>query len=464
MRRFLSLLVSLSLIISLVPAAFAASDEATTAANKLYELGLFGGTGTDANGSPVFDLDRAPTRHEAITMLVRLLGKTNEAESGTWNTPFTDVADWAKPYVGYAYTNGLAGGTSATTFSGNDTVSASQYLTFVLRALGYESGTDFQWNKTWELSDKIGLTDGRYNASTTNFTRGDVAIISYNSLSIPHKSQSEKDASKLEPQQLSGQWFGQNSKNGTIYMECYQFTDSNYSCAFRAFDSVNETLIASGYEEGTFCIHNSIIDLSYTKRYQLPENSRQTQVSNETGTNNYQIAMKDGDLSLDSWSYIKLDDNMIATFPIYETIKDEIMSCLSTKPSADAGYGYLAVSDFGTIRRQYSQAVAQCGYALAYTDLNGDSCVLTTVQYKIISNYSVTTLHNLTQDRTITDPAEYYNTQARRAYGGSKIRYWDLSNEVLTHYQEMLKAMVSVLESGTNTGSGIFVDAATLNQ
>lgn len=123
--------------------------------------------------------------------------KRNEAESGTWNTPFTDVADWAKPYVGYAYTNGLAGGTSATTFSGNDTVSASQYLTFVLRALGYESGTDFQWNKAWELSDKIGLTDGRYNASTTNFTRGDVAIVSNYALSTPLKGQSRTLADSL---------------------------------------------------------------------------------------------------------------------------------------------------------------------------------------------------------------------------------------------------------------------------
>ena len=42
---------------------------------------------------------------------------------------FTDVADWAKPYVGYAYTNDLTAGTSATTYSGNNTVTASEYLT-----------------------------------------------------------------------------------------------------------------------------------------------------------------------------------------------------------------------------------------------------------------------------------------------------------------------------------------------
>ena len=50
-------------------------------------------------------------------------------------------------------------GTSSTTYSGNATVTASQYLTFVLRALDYDSSTDFQWDKAWELSDKLGITD-----------------------------------------------------------------------------------------------------------------------------------------------------------------------------------------------------------------------------------------------------------------------------------------------------------------
>lgn len=189
MKRLISLMLSLALMLALATPAFAASGTITAqqAADALHERELFNGTGTDANGRPVYDLDRAPTRHEAITMLVRLLGKTYEAESGTWPMPFTDVADWAKPYVGYAYANGLVGGTSATAFSGNQTVTAAQYLTFVLRALGYESGTDFQWDRAWELSDRIGLTNGQYHTGTVNFTRGDVAIISYQALQTCRK-------------------------------------------------------------------------------------------------------------------------------------------------------------------------------------------------------------------------------------------------------------------------------------
>lgn len=186
MKRFLSFILALTLAVSLVPSAFAASDEAVQAANALHALGLFNGTGTDANGNPIYDLDRAPTREEAITMLIRLMGKESDAKGYNWEMPFTDVSGWAKPYVGAAYYWGLTSGTSETTFGGKQKVSAMQYLTFVLRALDYEDGTDFQWDKAWELSDKIGLTSGQYT-SNRSITRGDVAIISLKALSISNK-------------------------------------------------------------------------------------------------------------------------------------------------------------------------------------------------------------------------------------------------------------------------------------
>ncbi|MDR0917585.1 MAG: S-layer homology domain-containing protein [Oscillospiraceae bacterium] len=160
----------------------------TEAAYKLNSLGLFNGVGENANGTPNFALDRAPTRAEAVTMLVRLLGKETEALAGAWTTPFTDVAEWAEPYIGYAYTHGLTNGTGDTTFSGESSVTAAQYITLVLRALGYSSDRDFAWDKSWELSDVIGLTDGSYNAGTTTFLRGDVAVISFGALLMEYKS------------------------------------------------------------------------------------------------------------------------------------------------------------------------------------------------------------------------------------------------------------------------------------
>ena len=182
MRKILSIVLVMTMLFSLAPMSFGADSEEKVAADRLNQLGLFAGTGTNPDGTPIYSLEGIPTRSQAITMLVKLLGKEAEAVNGTWDIPFTDVPNWAKPFVGYAYANGLTAGTSATTFGGNDTVTAAQYLTFVLKALGYEVGKDFQWNKAWELSDKLGITDGRYNKNNPVFLRGDIAMISNNAL------------------------------------------------------------------------------------------------------------------------------------------------------------------------------------------------------------------------------------------------------------------------------------------
>ncbi|MBQ7599388.1 MAG: hypothetical protein IJU57_01805, partial [Clostridia bacterium] len=191
MKKALTIVIILAVILSLCAAVSAADAEAEAAAQELNGYGLFRGTGTDADGNPIFSLDRSPNRNEAVTMLVRLLGKETEALEGAWETPFTDLDEWATPYIGYAYANKLTNGTGASTYSGTKSVTAAQYITFVLRALGYSSDTDFKWNEPWLLSDRIGLTDGRYNESTETFTRGDAAIVSASALGVTLKGQNK---------------------------------------------------------------------------------------------------------------------------------------------------------------------------------------------------------------------------------------------------------------------------------
>lgn len=203
MKRLFALCLSFALSLSLCcSSAFAANlTDPQQAADALHNLGLFNGTGTDANGNPIYELERTPTRNEAVTMLVTLLGKIDEAKQQEWKTPFSDVVEWAKPAVGYAYQNGLTSGTSATTYGGDQPVSAAQYITFVLSALGYETGVDFQWDKSFELSNQLGITNGEYDDAST-FTRGDIAIISYNALEAKMKGQ---DITLLQTLPLSQQ-------------------------------------------------------------------------------------------------------------------------------------------------------------------------------------------------------------------------------------------------------------------
>lgn|GEM_PF-4249370 len=198
MKKVISCLLVLTLLCAFAPAALAANDDAIAAADTLHALGLFNGKGDLPDGSPDYDLDTPPTRNEAVTMLVRLLGKEAEAQAGAWDTPFTDLVEWAAPYVGYAYTYGLTNGTSETTFSGGDLVTAAQYLTFVLRALGYESGADFNWYEAWTLSDSLGVTGGEYDdGNNASFLRGDVASVSLRALTVRQKGSDDTLAWKL---------------------------------------------------------------------------------------------------------------------------------------------------------------------------------------------------------------------------------------------------------------------------
>ena len=214
-KQLISLLLAIVMVCSIMPSAFAASDKATQAAEALYELGLFKGTGTNADGTPIYDLDKTPTRNQAIIMLIRLLGKEEEALEGTWSIPFTDVTDNMKPYIGYAYTNGLTNGYSATTYCGTNPIKANQYIAFVLRALGYESGVEFEVATSYTLSDALGITNGEYSGTST-FTRGDVAIISNSALAAKLKGQDKvlKETLNLQNKdQNNEQKADQNNEN-----------------------------------------------------------------------------------------------------------------------------------------------------------------------------------------------------------------------------------------------------------
>ena len=189
-KKLLSLFLALTLALSLAAPAWAATpEEAQDSAQLLYNLGLFQGSGTNEDGSPRFALERAPTRAEAVTILVRLLGAEEAAQAQTWTTPFTDVPDWAQSYVGYAYAKGYTTGVEPTRFGSSTPVSTAQFLTLLLRALGYEDGKDFTWSTPWTLTDQLGITDGDYTAQTATFLRADAAVVSANALYAPKKGE-----------------------------------------------------------------------------------------------------------------------------------------------------------------------------------------------------------------------------------------------------------------------------------
>jgi len=142
------------------------------AADALNSLGLF-------NGSEAgYELERTPTRGEALVMLLRLTGQAGDALTERCTHPFRD-GGWADAYIGYAYQRGLTSGISADTFGTGQEATARQYAAFLLRALGYQ---DFDYEKSLSLlqvNAPVILPD------SSRFTRGDLASLSLAALAAP---------------------------------------------------------------------------------------------------------------------------------------------------------------------------------------------------------------------------------------------------------------------------------------
>ena len=185
MKRLLKTLsASLLIVGSLAVSAAAANFD--HCADALKDLGLFQGT---AQG---YELDRAPTRGEAATMLVRLLGKETEAKKLTYSAPFTDLDGWQKPYVQYLYDNKLTSGATATTFEPEEPCTANMYAAFLLRALGYSEAADgYTYKQSVDKAYSIGLADIANCDTNAPFLRDNVAAMSYTALACPPKGETD---------------------------------------------------------------------------------------------------------------------------------------------------------------------------------------------------------------------------------------------------------------------------------
>lgn len=196
-KRIVYLILCAVLLTLFLPAnAFAAASRDTSfeqmLAGDLKSLNLFQGVSEND-----FALDREPTRVEALVMLIRVLGKENEALNGSWQHPFEDVPTWADKYIGYAYAEKLTNGISQTSFGSTGNASAAMYITFVLRSLGYSdvNDADFKWSDPFALARSVGILPSFVD--TASFWRADVVVVSYAALPAQLKSSSKTLADKL---------------------------------------------------------------------------------------------------------------------------------------------------------------------------------------------------------------------------------------------------------------------------
>ena len=121
------------------------------------------------------DLLKPLTRIEATTILVRAMGYEDAATATT--SYFADIAsdNWGAKYANIAYDKGIAEGIGDGLFAPNDTITASQFATLILRNLGESP----DWRTAIDLFVERGLITSEQAEKMDLFTRGDMAKIIY---------------------------------------------------------------------------------------------------------------------------------------------------------------------------------------------------------------------------------------------------------------------------------------------
>ncbi|MFB2020919.1 S-layer homology domain-containing protein [Pseudoflavonifractor sp. P01025] len=186
LKRALSLLLSSTMVLGMLVMGSSAASYADVTSKQheeaievLKTVGIMTG---DENGK--FNPEAKVTRNEMAVVMSNLMAYNVKTYANT--SPFTDVPEWAEPYVAACYTNGITSGYDKVTYGGNDSVTTGQAALMVMKALGYfQYQSDF--GADWQLStvaqgNKIDLFDDVDSGVKEAMTRNDVAQLVLNAL------------------------------------------------------------------------------------------------------------------------------------------------------------------------------------------------------------------------------------------------------------------------------------------
>ncbi|WP_151075346.1 S-layer homology domain-containing protein [Flintibacter sp. KGMB00164] len=188
LKRALSLLLSSTMVLGmLVMGGSAAGYKDVDASNDhqeaievLQAVGVMSGVDNEGN----FDPDGSVTRNQMAVIMAHLLNLDYDYYRGT--NPFTDVPEWAAPYVAACAAEGVIAGIGNGQFGGEMKVTAAQASLMIMKALGYfqnaeDFGSDWQV-ATIRQASYINLFDKIDSNAESALTRGQVAQLVLNGL------------------------------------------------------------------------------------------------------------------------------------------------------------------------------------------------------------------------------------------------------------------------------------------
>ena len=176
MKKIICIVITLSMIFSTVVSYGASNLTVEEKRDYLVDAGLLMG---DQVG---LWLDSGVRRIDAVAVITRVMAATDPHWKYTTEHTFTDVPKWADRVVGTIKMNGIMTGVSATKFEPNTVLTKNDFMTILLRALGYGNNDgvqEFTWNDAFDFALSVGVI-GREEydimKGKTTFTRADMIV------------------------------------------------------------------------------------------------------------------------------------------------------------------------------------------------------------------------------------------------------------------------------------------------
>lgn len=161
------------------------NTEFKTQATVLGALGIMVGDADTGTFRPNDSIKRS----EATKIGVALMGLSDVANVPGQVTKYPDIAKdyWANGFINTATNHGLVIGDTSGNFRPEDQIKYNEVVTILVRALGYESQAIAKGGYPTgyvAVASSIGLTKGVASAADSLISRGNVAIMAYNALTI----------------------------------------------------------------------------------------------------------------------------------------------------------------------------------------------------------------------------------------------------------------------------------------
>lgn len=183
MKKFIGIILAMTISFTLIPNVFAYSDVSNREdITVLSDLGII-----DGFEDGTFRVDEPLTRAQLVKIICVLMGY-NDVAQGAVSYSDVPASHWASGYINQADALKIIAGFEDGTFHPDEKVSYEQAVKMVVCALGYEPAAQTVGSGNWyngylNIASSIGITKGVKGSVGMSFTRGNMAKLIYNALS-----------------------------------------------------------------------------------------------------------------------------------------------------------------------------------------------------------------------------------------------------------------------------------------